>query len=373
MALFKRKKKKSEPEAAAEERDLVTPSDLSDDDFRNYINERRNAPADEDEEIDDFTPVPQDETEDVPEDEADAEESAPGEEAEEEPAPPFRSFATEDEYNSVIQKAINEARSKWDLDNQAVKARYERMDRIARAYFPDDDNAFDALGDDLEAQYEERAGRSYDDYLDEEHRNDSASKWDAQEQAKAEAITNREKIINKWVADAGNLKVIEPDFEREGYEAMQAVIRMLSGQPVSPSIRCGFRRLVARNTTFSENPGVNVIDRALEYIEKNATSGITVADVCAHMRISRRLLNLRFREHGATPPGQAIVKRRLEALRKLLSSSSLPISTICKRCGFGSENHPKKLFRQRYGMTMREFRSRHSFPPSSSRGTSGAG
>ena len=215
MALFKRKKKKSEPEAAAEERDLVTPSDLSDDDFRNYINERRNAPADEDEEIDDFTPVPQDETEDVPEDEADAEESAPGEEAEEEPAPPFRSFATEDEYNSVIQKAINEARSKWDLDNQAVKARYERMDRIARAYFPDDDNAFDALGDDLEAQYEERAGRSYDDYLDEEHRNDSASKWDAQEQAKADAITNREKIINKWVADAGNLKVIEPDFELE--------------------------------------------------------------------------------------------------------------------------------------------------------------
>lgn len=169
------------------------------------------------------------------------------------------------------------------------------------------------------------------------------------------------------------LTSIEPDFEREGYEAMQAVIRMLSGQSVSPSIRCGFRRLVARNTTFSENPGVNVIDRALEYIEKNATSGITVADVCAHMRISRRLLNLRFREHGATPPGQAIVKRRLEALRKLLSSSSLPISTICKRCGFGSENHPKKLFRQRYGMTMREFRSRHSFPPSSRRGTSDAG
>lgn len=169
------------------------------------------------------------------------------------------------------------------------------------------------------------------------------------------------------------LTSIEPDFEREGYEAMEAVIRMLSGRPVPPSIRCGFRRVIARNSTFSENSGGSIVDRALEHIEKNATSGITVADVCAHMRISRRLLNLRFRERGATPPGQAIVERRLDALRKLLATSSLPIATVCKRCGFGSENHPKKLFRQRYGMTMRDFRNNHSFPPSPLRGTSGAG
>lgn len=213
MSLFKRKKK-SEPESAAEERDVVSPSELSDEDFRNYIEGRRNVPADDDGYYDE--PLED-------EDEAEEPEDASGDEAEEasdeEPTyefkEPFRSFATEDEYNSVVQKAIDEARSKWDLDNEAVKARYDRMDRIARAFFPEDENAFDTLGDDLESQYEERAGRSFDDYLTEHKRDESASKWDAQEQAKADAESNRQKIIDKWVADAGNLKVIEPDFELE--------------------------------------------------------------------------------------------------------------------------------------------------------------
>ena len=30
---------------------------------------------------------------------------------------------------------------------------------------------------------------------------------------------------------------------------------------------------------------------------------------------------------------------------------------MCKKCGFGSENHPKKLFRERYNMTMRDYRA----------------
>jgi len=169
------------------------------------------------------------------------------------------------------------------------------------------------------------------------------------------------------------LTSIEPNFEREGYEAMRAVIRMLSGRSVPPSVVCGIRRIVFRRSTMSEPRNANIVDRAIEYINKNAASGITVADVCAHLNVSRRLLDLRFREQGDATPGQAIIERRLDALRKLLKSSDMPISHICQRCGFGSENHPKKLFRQRYGMTMREFKSRHSFPPSSSRGTSGAG
>lgn len=150
---------------------------------------------------------------------------------------------------------------------------------------------------------------------------------------------------------------IEPNFEREGYEAMRAVIRMLSGRSVPPSVVCGIRRIVFRRSTMSEPRNANIVDRAIEYINKNAASGITVADVCAHLNVSRRLLDLRFREQGDATPGQAIIERRLDALRKLLKSSDMPISHICQRCGFGSENHPKKLFRQRYGMTMRDFRN----------------
>ena len=65
--------------------------------------------------------------------------------------------------------------------------------------------------------------------------------------------------------------------------------------------------------------------------------------------ISRRLLDMRFKEIRGLPTKKAITVLRLEALRKLLRSSSDPISLICRKCGFGSDNHPKELFRLHYG------------------------
>ena len=71
---------------------------------------------------------------------------------------------------------------------------------------------------------------------------------------------------------------------------------------------------------------------------------------------------MRFKEVKGISPRDAIINRRLDALRKLLRSSDDAIATVCKKCGFGSENHPKKLFRQRFGTTMRNYRSSFSKP-----------
>ena len=49
--------------------------------------------------------------------------------------------------------------------------------------------------------------------------------------------------------------------------------------------------------------------------------------------------------------------REITRLKKELATSDAAIATVCRRCGFGSENHPKKLFRERFNMTMRDFRT----------------
>ena len=210
MPLFKRKKKESEP--APEVSVEISPADLPDEDFRNYISEREAAPYDEDGYYDE--PLTDEEEEEAEESEAEAEQDQEAD-AEPEETPPFRSFATEDEYNSAVKQAIDEARKQWDIDNEAVIKRAQRMAQIADAYFPDDDNSFDSLANDLEAQYEERAGRPFSEYLSESKRNDSAAKWDAQEKEKSDHDGKKQAIIDKWVADSGNLKVIEPDFDLE--------------------------------------------------------------------------------------------------------------------------------------------------------------
>jgi len=149
---------------------------------------------------------------------------------------------------------------------------------------------------------------------------------------------------------------IEPDFEREGYEAAKALAQLLAHKTVPAQIACGIKRIVSRKSTIDKRHASALVCRALEYIDAKATDGISVEDVCIYLKVSRRLLCMRFREIRRTSPLEAIIVRKLEALRKELASSDLPISIVCKRCGFGSENHPKKLFRKRYGMTMRDFR-----------------
>ena len=48
----------------------------------------------------------------------------------------------------------------------------------------------------------------------------------------------------------------------------------------------------------------------------------------------------------------------LEALKRRLTSSNTPIGKITAACGFSCESHAKRLFKKRFGMTMREWRAK---------------
>lgn len=157
-----------------------------------------------------------------------------------------------------------------------------------------------------------------------------------------------------------SLTSIYPDFENEGYTAIAMVANMLAGEKVPPRVVCGLKESVIRKSAMSERYAESIVNRAMSLINAKATSGLTVSDVCASLRMSRRLLDLRFREVKGISPRDAIINRRLDALRKLLKTSDDSIAAICRKCGFGSDNHPKKLFRQRFGMTMRDYRAHNS-------------
>ena len=156
---------------------------------------------------------------------------------------------------------------------------------------------------------------------------------------------------------APSLTSIYPDFENEGYTAISMVANMLAGKTVPSRVACGLKQSVIRKSAIGERYAESIVNRAMSLINAKATSGLTVADVCTSLRMSRRLLDMRFREVKGISPRDAIINRRLDALRKILKTSDESIAAICRKCGFGSDNHPKKLFRQRYGTTMRAYRA----------------
>jgi len=72
------------------------------------------------------------------------------------------------------------------------------------------------------------------------------------------------------------------------------------------------------------------------------------------------LLDMRFREVAGTSVNSAIREQQLSNVRKMLKNTKNPIGMISELCGFSNANYLKTLFRQRFGMSMREYRAQNS-------------
>ena len=162
------------------------------------------------------------------------------------------------------------------------------------------------------------------------------------------------------------LSSIEPDFEQEGYLAAETLAHMMSASPSpSPStstststLFVGVKQVVRRESTAELSASGKLVQRALVYIRRNALKGISVTDVAAHLHVSRRLADLRFRELQGTTIGETIITERLAEVKRLLRETKDPIDAIAIRCGYENPNYLKNLFKRRFAMTMREFRNR---------------
>lgn len=159
------------------------------------------------------------------------------------------------------------------------------------------------------------------------------------------------------------LSSIQPDFEQEGYLAAETLSRMMHPAPCTPhpaprTLFVGVKQVVRRESTAELSLSGKLVQRALVYIRKNALKGISVTDVAAHLHVSRRLADLRFRELQGTTIGKTIISERLTEVKRLLRETKDPIDAIAIRCGYENPNYLKNLFKRRFAMTMREFRNR---------------
>ena len=163
------------------------------------------------------------------------------------------------------------------------------------------------------------------------------------------------------------LSSIQPDFEREGHLAAETLSKMMSAprqsnnrtikQSNNQSLFVGIRAVIRRESTAELSTSGKLVQKALAYIRKNALRGISVDDVAQHLKVSRRLADLRFRELQNTSIGEEIIRVRLAEVQRLLRSTKDPIDSISAQCGYGNANYLKNLFRKRFSMSMRDFRN----------------
>ena len=157
------------------------------------------------------------------------------------------------------------------------------------------------------------------------------------------------------------LSSIRPDFVLAGRKSAEALERMMRSRKQPKRTQTvmvqGENELVQRESTLPSSSAGPLVQKALAYIERNARRGIGVKDVQAHLKVSRSLMDTRFREVRGSSVLSAILDARLKELKRLLRETSDPIESITLRLGWTSPNYPKNLFRKRVGMSMSKWRN----------------
>ena len=147
------------------------------------------------------------------------------------------------------------------------------------------------------------------------------------------------------------LTSVAVDHEEEGVNAARLLQRMMGGRMkvYRQIFRSKSMKIVERESTRAVAPAAHLVESALQYISDNAAKGLKVADVVAHLRVSRRLLDMRFKQYHSETLGEAIMRLRLDEVRKRLLTTSLSVPKVAVTCGFPNVRYLRKLYRARFG------------------------
>ena len=155
------------------------------------------------------------------------------------------------------------------------------------------------------------------------------------------------------------LASIQPDCEQAGYMAASALAGLLAQKSVKTHQTYRIKGLVPRGSLEPARSAGRLVQRATELIRDTHASFNGIDGLAKQLGVSRRLLDLRFREIQRRSVLDAILEIKMEKVCTLLKTTNLPINTICSICAIGSGTYPLRAFRKHFGMTMLTYRKQH--------------
>jgi len=153
------------------------------------------------------------------------------------------------------------------------------------------------------------------------------------------------------------LSSIEQNPEEAGYQAAALLDHWMEGRsPPCEKIVIEPRGVVGRQSTDVVAVADADIVAALHYIRQHACDGIDVADLLAHVPLSRRTLERRFTRLLGRSPRDEIVRVQLAHVKQLLSMTGYPLAKIAQLTGFRYVESMCALFKRATGQTPGQFR-----------------
>ncbi len=88
------------------------------------------------------------------------------------------------------------------------------------------------------------------------------------------------------------------------------------------------------------------IRRALCLLEERGDEAASIADLARAAYLSESRFKAKFREQLGMPPGEYVLRRRVERARKLLADEKLTVTEVAHRLGFSSSQYFATVFRR---------------------------
>jgi transcriptional regulator GlxA family with amidase domain len=96
------------------------------------------------------------------------------------------------------------------------------------------------------------------------------------------------------------------------------------------------------------------------WIADNLSGDLSVASLAERVGMSERSFVRHYRTDTGNTPARAIEQLRVEAARRLLGDTALPIKRVASRCGFGTEETLRRSFLRAVAVTPHAYRERFS-------------
>jgi LacI family transcriptional regulator len=157
------------------------------------------------------------------------------------------------------------------------------------------------------------------------------------------------------------LSSVEPNPEGIGYAAAELLDQLMAGKSSVPPTRTLVDpvRVITRRSTESLAIEDHVVAAALRYIREQAVFGCNVDAVRKHVRVSRSVLERRFRQHLKCSPMAEIRAVQLGRVKQLLAETDFTLERIAELSGFKHPEYLSVAFKRVCGVTPGSYRKQH--------------
>ena len=101
------------------------------------------------------------------------------------------------------------------------------------------------------------------------------------------------------------------------------------------------------------------IQEAVSYMELNYQRELTVEEIAGACQLNRSYFSKLFKEKKGCPPQEFLIRLRLTKAAELMKQSTVSIGDISASCGYPNQLHFSRAFKQRYGVSPREWRAQN--------------